>query len=54
MTTLIEFFFDFSSTYIYVASERIDQLTGNAPQHIAWIAFTLAPSNCTFPRDDGA
>lgn len=34
MTTLIEFFFDFSSTYSYVASERIDKLAGNAPQHI--------------------
>jgi len=34
MTTLIEWFFDFSSPYGYVASERIDKLTGNAPQHI--------------------
>jgi 2-hydroxychromene-2-carboxylate isomerase len=34
MNTPIEFFFDFSSTYSYVASERIDKLTGNAPQPI--------------------
>ena len=34
MTTPMEFFFDFSSTYSYVASERIDKLTGNAPQPI--------------------
>lgn len=34
MTTPIEFFFDFSSTNSYVASERIDKLTGNAPQPI--------------------
>ncbi len=34
MTTSIEWFFDFSSPYGYVASERIDKLTGNAPQHI--------------------
>ncbi len=34
MTTPIEFFFDFSSPYDYLASERIDKLAGNAPQHI--------------------
>ena len=34
MTTPIGFFFDFSSTYSYVASERIGKLTGNAPQPI--------------------
>ncbi len=33
MTTPIEFFFDFSSPYGYVASERIDKLAGSAPQH---------------------
>jgi 2-hydroxychromene-2-carboxylate isomerase len=34
MTTPIVFFFDFSLTYSYVANERIDKLTGNAPQPI--------------------
>jgi len=34
MTTPIDFFFDFSSTYRYVASERIDKLAGSAPRHI--------------------
>jgi len=33
MTTPIKWFFDFSSAYGYVASERTDKLTGNAPQH---------------------
>ena len=33
MTTPIEFFFDFSSAYGYVASERIDKLAASAPQH---------------------
>lgn len=34
MTPLIEWFFNFSSPYGYVASERIDKLTGNGLQHI--------------------
>ena len=34
MTTPIGFFFDFSSTYSYVASERINKLTDNALQPI--------------------
>ncbi|MGE4636200.1 MAG: hypothetical protein AAEI92_12665 [Arenicellales bacterium] len=34
MTPPIELFFDSSSPYGYVASDRIDKLAGNAPQHI--------------------
>jgi len=34
MTTPIELFFDFLSPYGCVASERIDKLAGNGPQHI--------------------
>jgi 2-hydroxychromene-2-carboxylate isomerase len=33
MTPPIDFFFDFSSPYGYVASERTDKLAGSTPQH---------------------
>lgn len=39
----LEFWFDFASTYSYVASERIDALASRAGIEVAWRPFLLGP-----------
>jgi 2-hydroxychromene-2-carboxylate isomerase len=39
----LEFWFDFASTYSYVASERIDALAARAGLEVAWRPFLLGP-----------
>ena len=43
MTTSMEFWFDFASTYSYPAAMRIDQLAETASVPIAWRPFLLGP-----------
>ncbi len=41
--TPIDFWFDFASTYSYVAAERIGEVAGRAGVPVAWRPFLLGP-----------
>jgi 2-hydroxychromene-2-carboxylate isomerase len=43
MVPTVEFWFEFASTYSYVAAGRIEHLSGAAGVEVAWRPFLLGP-----------